>query len=274
MKFLSLAFFCAALASAAAEPLPAPQLEAGDSWSYRLTSQKGGAIADSHIVVTVVRVGGDGVLVSQTSDASPGHVNSTMFGLDWSKRRSVNGQETVVVRPLAFPLELGKSWTLDYTEQNPTPQKLRQTNAIPYKVVGAEDVTTPAGRFHTLKIEAESRWVVDLAPRLVNNAVVARQGMAAATTSENRVVQGARVSGRNYQCFWYAPEVKRWVKSIEEFYASNGDLTERYVDELESFKLGGDAKPAAPDIAPKTSPKTPPKATPGASSPAAPQTGI
>jgi hypothetical protein len=33
------------------------------------------------------------------------------------------------------------------------------------------------------------------------------------------------------------PEVKRWVKSVEEYYGSGGVRNERYTGELESFKL-------------------------------------
>ena len=50
-------------------------------------------------------------------------------------------------------------------------------------------------------------------------------GSALSQTTEARVVRGVRVSGRYYKCFWYAPEVKRWVKSTEENYSSNGSLS-------------------------------------------------
>jgi hypothetical protein len=45
------------------------------------------------------------------------------------------------------------------------------------------------------------------------------------------------VSGRTYKAFWYVPEVRRWVKSVEEYYGSGGVRNERYTAELESFKL-------------------------------------
>jgi hypothetical protein len=45
------------------------------------------------------------------------------------------------------------------------------------------------------------------------------------------------VSGRTYKAFWYAPEVKRGVKSVEEYYSGSGVRTERYTGELESFKI-------------------------------------
>jgi hypothetical protein len=47
-----------------------------------------------------------------------------------------------------------------------------------------------------------------------------------------------QTSGRLYKAFWYVPEVKRWVKSVEEYYSSGGVRNERYTQELESFKPG------------------------------------
>jgi hypothetical protein len=47
-----------------------------------------------------------------------------------------------------------------------------------------------------------------------------------------------QVTGRLYKAFWYAPEVKRWVKSVEEYYSNGGVRNERYTQELESFKAG------------------------------------
>jgi hypothetical protein len=44
-------------------------------------------------------------------------------------------------------------------------------------------------------------------------------------------------SGRTYKAFWYVPEVRRWVKSVEEYYASSGVRNEKYTGELESFNL-------------------------------------
>jgi hypothetical protein len=250
-------FFSALAASAYAEPISQPTFMTNDTWSYRLTILSGGTLKESHTTFTVTRVGSDGILVTETTDANPGHVRSTMFGRDWSKRRSINGKETTVLQPLSFPLNVGKAWQVEYTELNPNPQKLRETDVYPFKAVGWEDIAVPAGKFHALKIESEGRWTADVTPRVLNNAVVARHGTIAAQTTEQRVVQGVRVSGRFYKCFWYVPEVKRWVKSIEENYNSGGDLNQSFSDELESYNVDGvknseapPAKPVEPSAAP------------------------
>ncbi len=41
-------------------------------------------------------------------------------------------------RPLAFPLALGKSWNVNYEENNPNPRHVREGFDIAYKVVGWE----------------------------------------------------------------------------------------------------------------------------------------
>jgi hypothetical protein len=45
------------------------------------------------------------------------------------------------------------------------------------------------------------------------------------------------VTGRTYKAFWYSPEVRRWVKSVEEYYSAGGVRNERYTQELESYKV-------------------------------------
>ena len=54
----------------------------------------------------------------------------------------------------------------------------------------------------------------------------------------NRIVPST-ASGRLYKAFWYVPAVKRWVKSVEEYYSANGQRTSSYRDELVSFNTAG-----------------------------------
>jgi hypothetical protein len=81
--------------------------------------------------------------------------------IDWSPARIVNGQETVVNKPLSLPLSPGQTWQLSYSEDHP----------------------------------------------------------------------------RNKLHNPYVPEVKRWVKSTEEYFGSNGVRSESLVDELESCQV-------------------------------------
>jgi hypothetical protein len=252
MRMVLAAVFLSTLAAEAyAETVPQPTFTVDDWWSYHQSVQKNGVASDSHVTLSVMRLGSDSVVVTTKAEENPGRAQSMMLGLDWSRRRSVNGQETTVDQPFTFPLEVGKTWRLEFTEQNPDPQKLRETVTLPYKVVGWEDVTVPAGKFHALKIESDGRWTADVAPRVLNGAVIAKQGSAMSQATETRVVRGVRVSGRLYKCFWYAPEVKRWVKSTEENYSPNGTLSFAVGQELERFDASGAPKPqGAPTVQP------------------------
>ncbi|HLZ99284.1 MAG TPA: hypothetical protein VKP66_15210 [Steroidobacteraceae bacterium] len=58
-------------------------------------------------------------------------------------------------------------------------------------------------------------------------------------TSMSTQVQNIKektVTGRTYKAFWYVPEVKRWVRSVEEYYGNGGVRNERPA-KLESFKV-------------------------------------
>src|SRR5208283_5285186 len=104
-------------------------------------------------------------------------------------------------------------------------------------VVDLESVEVPAGKFNAFKVEAEGRWTAELEP---TQSIV--QGAQSNTDGTSMVTQTQRtreepVAGRTYKAFWYVPEVKRWVKSVEEYYGSGGVRTERYTAELESFKI-------------------------------------
>jgi len=49
-------------------------------------------------------------------------------------------------------------------------------------------------------------------------------------------INGRETTGRLYKAFWYVPEVKRWVRSIEEDCSSTGVRNARYTMELETFQ--------------------------------------
>jgi len=160
-----------------------------------------------------------------------------LTGLDWSRTRAVNGVATVVNRPLSFPLDVGRTWSVSYTEHQPNRVHSSEHFSSPYRVIGWEDVTVPAGPFHAVKIECEGVWSAVTAPG-ITSAFGARVD-AAGTVSvieQDRTIPHA-VSGRTYKAFWYVPGVKKWVKSVEEYYDGNGVRYERHADELQSYKV-------------------------------------
>lgn len=221
-----------------AQSIEKPLFKAGDTWMYRNTTEKGqDGWNQTHDEITVSRVTASSIYYTSKQSGSTQAPLELISGTDWSRVRNVNGKEIVVNKPLTFPLSVGRTWELQYTEQHPNKAHRYEQWSSTYKVVGFETVEVPAGKFSALKIEAEGKWVAQMEP--ANTVVQGAQSSQNSTTMVTQVQKTTAdtVTGRTYKAFWYAPEVKRWVKSVEEYYGSNGVRNERYAAELESFKL-------------------------------------
>lgn len=240
MHRILIALMGALLVSVAqAQPVSAPKIVPGDTWTYRNTVEKGAGWQQTRVEITVLRATTDSTEVSEKIADSTMTPREILVGADWSRSRSVNGRQTVVNRPLAFPLNVGKSWTIDYSEDHPNRMHSKEHFRTPYKVIGWENVTVPSSTFHALKIEAEGEWSAVMAPAVgaVSGMRLDQQG--GTTVVQTRRTMASTASGRTYKAFWYVPAVKRWVKSVEEYYSSTGQRNERYTEELESYKPGG-----------------------------------
>ena len=222
--------------AAQAQTVAAPKLVAGDTWIVQRTVERGSGWQQTRLELSVAHAGAEMIAVSDKPSGSTMPPIEVLVGADWSRSRSVNGHQTVVNRPLSFPLSIGRTWVIDYTEVNPNRQHSSEHFRTPYKVTGWEDITVPAGTFHALKIEADGEWTATFAP-----SVSAVSGSRVDAQGSTTVVQTGRTtattaSGRTYKAFWYVPEVKRWVKSVEEYYNAGGVRTDRFTEELESYK--------------------------------------
>jgi hypothetical protein len=130
------------------------------------------------------------------------------------------------------------SWQVRYTEANPNPRVKSATIELNYAVVGMESVEVPAGRFLATKIEAQGLCTNELLSTASNVAQGAQTSPANAAVALNlRKTPGATTQGNLYKAIWYVPEIKRWVKSVEEFYDAGGNLSERQEEQLESSEL-------------------------------------
>lgn len=226
--------------SAAAQSMDRPTVRQGDSWVYRSTVEKGPSGWNQvHNEITVTRVTSSSIYFTVRQNGSTQSGREVYAQSDWARVRDVNGRETVVNRPLEFPLTAGKSWKLTFEEQNPNPRHKSEKWDYRFTVVGYEDVQVPAGTFHALKIESEGTWSAEVAPG--ETVVQGGQSNAAGTTlaTETHKTVPHETSGRLYKAYWYVPDVKRWVKAVEEDYSSGGVRNERFTDELESFKPAG-----------------------------------
>jgi len=234
---IALLYLSVPAGAARADSIEKPTFDVGDSWKYAITVEKGKDWSETHDEISVARVTRTGIYVETKASGSSQAPTESIWGEDWSRIRSVDGQETVVNRPLAFPLSQGKLWDVKFTEAHPNKQLHVQTTNLQYSVVGSEDVSVPAGTFHAIKIEAEGTWSGELEPaKTVVQGVDLRAGDTTMVTQAKSVTPQT-VTGHIYKAFWYAPEVKRWVKSVEEMYNSAGVRNERTTTALEAVKL-------------------------------------
>ncbi|MGF6303592.1 hypothetical protein OKW43_005424 [Paraburkholderia sp. WC7.3g] len=226
--------------SAIAQSAPAPEVKAGDTWTYTSTSERGpSGWNQTHEQVTVLRATSSHIYFESKAAGSTQAPREVIAEADWSRERSVNGTGTVVNRPFAFPLSPGKTWNVEYSEQHPNRVFASQKWNSQYRVLGTETVEVPAGKFQAIKIESEGDWVAQLEPRqMVTQATQVEQGDTAMITHAQKIGP-VQATGRTYKAFWYVPEVGRCAKSVEEYYGSNGVRNERYTTGLESFKKGG-----------------------------------
>jgi hypothetical protein len=221
-------------------PIERPAMKEGDTWTVRTTSEKApSAWNQTHNEITVTRVTSSTIFLSVKASGSTQPPRELFVGADWARLRDVNGKETVVNRPVVFPLSQGKSWDVAYSEDNPNKNHKSEKFNTHFTVVGLETVEVPAGKFQAWKIEADGRWQAELAPgqNVVQSAQSGQSGATLVTQVQNTTAR--ETTGRLYKAYWYVPEMKRWVKSVEEDYSSGGVRNARYTEELESFKAGG-----------------------------------
>jgi hypothetical protein len=228
----------AAPALAAPDTAGPPAVREKDAWAYVETYERPpGVWRQTHSELSVVHVMDDAIAISTHQVGDSATPQERMLGRDWSRFRSIGGKEVVVNRPVAFPLDVGKSWDLQYLDDAPS-NHTHKTETITehYRVVGLEDVDVPAGHFHAYKIEVNGHWTAEVATGATAVAVAHADARGSSTeTAAVRPMHGA-VEGRLYKAFWYVPEVRRWVKSVEEYYDANGNRNERFTAELESWR--------------------------------------
>jgi hypothetical protein len=223
---------------AVAQVAEKPKVAANDEWTYQSTQEKGTAWHQTNVEQTVVRAEADDILLSIKEVGSPAPPHEQLVGSDWSRFRSVDGRDTVVNRPFDFPLAPGKTWQVEYKDDHPSDRAHSSEQFDDkYRVTGWEDVTVPAGTFRALKVECEGKWTAVLAPSVgaVSGSRVSGEG-STVVMQTNRVTPQT-ITGRLYKAFWYVPEVKRFVKTDEEYFSSNGQRSERDAEDLESYHV-------------------------------------
>lgn len=221
-----------------AASVPAPAFKVGDSWVYDDTTEKGQAgFGQIRLDMVIERLEGDSMIVGLKRDGAPTGYEDQRLGTDWSHRRVYDGQEKVTTRPLTFPMSVGQSWAIDYID---TIQRGAQTSDHVhriYTVIGWEDVTVPAGTFHAIKVVAKGvdKGTLQVASTAVAGTVV---GAGGATTVAHTQRGGTdQLTREIYAEFYYVPELKNYVKTVEEQYTPDEVRVIRHTQTLVSYKL-------------------------------------
>jgi hypothetical protein len=233
---LTLAAMSGRAMAADPEALVAPAVQPGDTWVFDETTQRGTqGFVERRIDLTVERVGSDTMVVGVKADGSPSNYQDHIAGLDWSLRRLVDDKEVTTGRPLAFPMSLGATWSTDYDELRPHGSQTAAHFHDTYKVVGWEDVVVPAGKFHVMKVEMNGVADAHLAPSASAASGVVAGATGATALSHVEHSPARMVHAVTYAEFYYSPDVKYFVKSVQEQYNSDNVMTNRDTQALVSY---------------------------------------
>ena len=86
-------------------------LKPGDTWTYINTVEIGlNGWRQTRDQISVQRTTSEHIYVETQQSGTTQAPRELIVDADWSRSRSVNGTDTVVNRPLAFPLTVGKTW--------------------------------------------------------------------------------------------------------------------------------------------------------------------
>jgi hypothetical protein len=196
---LLLVGYCAAQA---VDPGP---IRVGDRWSYDI---KDALTGDLRQAVTIVAAEiNEKEITTRISVRGRDRPLTFVFDHDWGRvDDGVWKHRPSDLLGIKKPLQVGKQWRAEGNSANLQNGVALQTSALA-KVVGQEQITTPAGTFDTFRIE--------LTVRQINTRDQTK------STTLNTVT-------------WYAPAINRWVKRQTEVRAE-GRLRDSLYDELTEY---------------------------------------
>lgn len=164
-------------------PVRRPEIRVGDSWTYRSTNV--GAPGTRDVEIQVSFVDDKAILLVSTGKSDDKEVDSSWTS-DWNAVSSPGG---LIFRPhsglFRFPLRIGDKYEVKYELFRPRMNAPDSSVTGSATVVGWETAEVPAGKFRAIRIELDS-FV--------------------------QPVVGVTRPFRRQVTFWYAPEVRRWVK--------------------------------------------------------------
>ncbi len=196
------------------QSIPQPKYNVGDLWTHRLTDGWTGKVKQE-TSQTVIGLSGEFIRVNnavktlnpQSGQLAAPTLNDSTERANYNFSHITNGKTSTRI-VFDWPLEVGKKWAYDHsisrTSVLTTPVIFNyKTNA---EVVSFEEVETPAGKFKAMKVVHKASW-----KESVNN------------------------EGTQVLTYWYAPQVKRYVKYTFETFTLDGLPGAKETTELLSY---------------------------------------
>jgi hypothetical protein len=190
------------------EQVERPQLNVGDRWLYRVVDLWNGRetkrreLAVVQVNDTRVRLNERTTAINDVPVTSPRSVVIGTSAWPHANPRPING----TFNAIDFPLYVGKKWTMEYTLLRPNGNASDITERRDVTVEGWETITVPAGEFRTLRIVHEGLRMLHVS-----------DGIFGSPTRE---------------VYWYAPELKLYVKRAYSNRRFQGSLLDQYSEEL------------------------------------------
>jgi len=196
---LLLVSYCAAQA---VDPGP---IRVGDRWSYDI---KDALTGDLRLAVTIVAAEiNEKEIITRTSVRGKDRPNTIVFNPDWGRiDDGVWKHRPSDLLGIKKPLQIGKQWRAEGNSTNVQTGVAMQTSGLA-KVVGQEQITTPAGTFDTFRVE--------LTVRQINTKDQTKSTTLTVIT-------------------WYAPAINRWARKNTEV-RFEGRLRDSFSDELTEY---------------------------------------
>lgn len=191
-----------------------PNFAVGDEWqlSSQIISDRGNPVASTERVesvdinsVWISSKGADQVRNWHSLDSKHSR-KSARFDFDDNASDKRGKKTSEGDSKIQFPIEVGKTYKIKQKWVNS--RGTEGTSDMSATVKSLEKVTVAAGQFEAFQIDIKGWWNI------------------------------TGYSGRLQETLWYAPEVKRVVKSEWKDFNSNTTLNEHRTSELTGFKLG------------------------------------
>jgi hypothetical protein len=189
----------------AAQTVDPGPIRVGDRWSYDI---KDALTGDLRLAVTIVAAEiNEKEIITRTSVRGKDRPNTIVFNPDWGRiDDGLWKHRPSDLLGIKTPLQIGKQWRAEGNSTNVQTGVAMQTSGLA-KVVGQEQITTPAGTFDTFRVE--------LTVRQINTKDQTK------STTLTVVV-------------WYAPAINRWVRKNTEV-RFEGRLRDSFSDELTEY---------------------------------------